>query len=119
MKKYTVHFLLLFLYNLAFAQNTLTEKSDSLSNYVFKSRKFITTPPPKYPGNEEGVVTVQISVDRLGNVINAIPGIDGTTNNAKCLLDQAKIAALKTKLESNKDAPEIEIRKITYTFTVK
>jgi uncharacterized protein YdgA (DUF945 family) len=118
MKKYTLHFLLLFFYNLSFTQNTLTEKSDSLSNYVVKSRKFVTFPPPKYPCNEQGVVTVQISVDRSGNVIKAVPGIDGTTNNAKCLLDQAKIAALNIKMESNQDAPEIEIRKATYSFKV-
>ena len=59
---------------------------------------------------------VQITVDRSGKVINAQPGIRGTTNAAKCLLDQAKIAALATRINPSDDAPDRQVGKIIYSF---
>lgn len=94
----------------------INQKVDSLSTYKPKQRKIIINPVPNNTCNEQGIVVVQVSVDRLGNVIKAIPGINGTTNISNCLLEQSKIAAMKTKMESNQDAPEIEIRKVTYNF---
>ena len=76
----------------------------------------MNTPRPKYNCNEEGVVVVQISVDKSGTVINANPGVRGTTNSAKCLLDQAKIAAMNTKWQADATAAETQIGKIIYNF---
>ncbi|MBA4318413.1 MAG: hypothetical protein C0412_08430 [Flavobacterium sp.] len=59
---------------------------------------------------------VQISVNRNGTVISANPGIKGTTNTAKCLLDQAQIAAMNTKWQSDNTAPSTQIGKIIYNF---
>ena len=59
---------------------------------------------------------VQISVDKSGKVINANPGVRGTTNSAKCLLDQAKTAAMNTKWQSDATAAETQVGKIIYNF---
>jgi hypothetical protein len=59
---------------------------------------------------------VQIAVDKSGQVISANPGIRGTTNSAKCLLDQAKQAAMNTKWQSDTDAPDKQVGKIIYNF---
>jgi outer membrane biosynthesis protein TonB len=85
-------------------------------NYQLGNRKALNTPKPKYTCSEEGVVVVQISVDKSGTVTNANPGVRGTTNSAKCLLDQAKIAALSTKWQSDATAAETQIGKIIYNF---
>ncbi len=85
-------------------------------NYQLSGRKFLSTPSPQYTCNEQGTVVVQITVDKNGKVIQAQPGIRGTTNAAKCLLDQAKIAALNTVVNSSEDAPEKQVGKIIYTF---
>jgi len=61
-------------------------------------------------------VAVEISVNGSGTVINAVVGVRGTTNTAKCLLDQAKIAALNTKFDANPTAPEKQVGKIIYSF---
>ena len=85
-------------------------------NYQLGNRKALNTPKPKYTCSEEGVVVVQISVDKSGTVINANPGVRGTTNSAKCLLEQAKIAAMNTKWQADATAAETQIGKIIYNF---
>ncbi|RTY88529.1 energy transducer TonB [Flavobacterium sp. GT3R68] len=85
-------------------------------NYQLGNRKALNKPNPNYLCNEEGVVVVQISVDKSGRVINANPGVRGTTNAAKCLLDQAKIAAMSTRWQADDNAPEKQVGKIIYNF---
>ncbi len=85
-------------------------------NYQLGNRKALNKPAPNYICEEQGVVVVQISVDKSGRVISANPGIRGTTNAAKCLLDQAKIAAMNTKWQSDDDAPDKQVGKIIYSF---
>ena len=65
---------------------------------------------------EEGKVVVEITVDKNGKTISAQPGIKGTTNTAKCLLDQAKIAAMNTRWSADENAAEQQVGKIEYNF---
>lgn len=88
------------------------------SGYSLGNRKALSKPAPKYTCNEVGKVVVEVTVDRNGNTSNAIAGIKGTTNTAKCLLDQAKIAAMNTKWEASSDAKEKEVGKIVYNFSL-
>ncbi len=85
-------------------------------NYQLGNRKALSKPQPSYTCDEQGTVVVQISVDKSGRVTSANPGVRGTTNSAKCLLDQAKIAAMSTKWQSSDDAPEKQVGKIVYSF---
>ncbi len=86
-------------------------------NYQLGNRKALNKPEPRYLcNNEQGIVVVQISVDQNGRVVSANPGVKGTTNTAKCLLDQAKIAAMNTKWQSDNSAPSTQIGKIIYNF---
>jgi len=85
-------------------------------NYQLGNRKALNKPEPRYLCNEQGTVVVQIAVDKNGKVISANPGVKGTTNTARCLLDQAKIAALNTKWQSDDTAPDTQIGKIIYNF---
>ena len=85
-------------------------------NYQLGNRKALNKPQPNYICDEEGVVVVQISVDKSGKVTNANPGVRGTTNSAKCLLDQAKTAAMNTKWQSDASAAETQVGKIIYNF---
>ena len=47
--------------------------------------------------NQEGIVVVRITVDRQGDVVQAEPGVKGTTNTHPCLLQPAKETALLHK----------------------
>lgn len=68
--------------------------------------------------NEEGRVVVKIEVDRNGKVINAVPGVQGTTNTAPCLLDPAKRTALSYKFNADSKAPSKQIGFVVVNFTL-
>ncbi len=88
------------------------------TGYSLGNRKAISKPAPKYTCNEVGKVVVEVSVDRNGRTIDAIAGIKGSTNTAKCLLDQARIAAMNTRWDASSDAPEKQVGKIVYNFNL-
>jgi outer membrane biosynthesis protein TonB len=73
---------------------------------------------PIYKIQEEGKVVVIITVDRLGNVVNAIPGAKGSTTLNKYLLAKAKEAAIRTKFNPKQSAPENQQGKIVYHFSL-
>ena len=71
---------------------------------------------PIYKVQLEGKVVVDITVDQLGNVINAIAGVKGSTTLNSQLLKRAKEAALKTKFSAKESAPSRQQGKIIYNF---
>ena len=82
--------------------------------YSLGNRRAISKPAPKYTCNEAGKVVVEVAVDRSGKTISAIAGTKGSTNTAKCLIDQAIIAAMNTKWDASSNAPEKQVGKIVY-----
>jgi len=89
---------------------------DGDGNYLLGGRKALNKEKFVQDCNEAGKVVVSIEVDRSGNVISATPGVRGTTNNSRCLLEPAKRAALATKFNSDANAPAKQIGKIIYNF---
>ena len=75
-------------------------------------------PIPDYPCKKEGRVVVSIMVDRLGKVISATPGVKGSTTTESCLLAEAKKTAMNTKWQAVASAPEKQIGKIIYNFSL-
>lgn len=88
------------------------------SGYSLGNRKALDKPQPKYTCNEEGRVVVEVTVDKNGHTISATPGVKGTTNTASCLLQQAKQAAMNTRWQARSDAPEKQVGKIIYSFSL-
>ena len=66
--------------------------------------------------NESGLVIVKIIVNNSGNVIDAVPGVKGTTNTAQCLLEPAKKIALSHKWQSDANAPAKQIGFVKVNF---
>lgn len=91
---------------------------DGDGNYRLGGRKALNKAKEIQKCNEAGRVVVSIEVDRSGKVISARPGVRGTTNNTRCLLDPAKKSALATRFNSDADAPAKQIGKIIYNFTL-
>ena len=91
---------------------------DGDGNYLLGGRRATNKAKEKQKCNEAGKVVVSIEVDRNGRVISATPGVRGTTNNSKCLLEPAKRAALATKFNSDSNAPAKQIGKIIYNFAL-
>lgn len=76
-------------------------------------------PEPKYDKQVEGIVVVEITVDRNGKVTTAIPGVKGSTTLEEYLLSIAKEAALKAQFDPKPDAPVFQKGTITYKFLFK
>ena len=66
--------------------------------------------------NQEGIVVVRITVNKLGSVINAEPGVKGTTNTHPCLLAPAKKTALMHEWYPDSKAPEQQIGFVVIQF---
>jgi colicin import membrane protein len=88
-------------------------------SYDLGGRGFQKLPLPQYDYQEEGKVVVEVSVDRSGKVIQAIPGIKGSSTLDEYLLKVAKEAALQAQFDPKPDAPLVQKGSITYNFILK
>jgi len=68
--------------------------------------------------SEEGVVAVDIWVNRAGQVVRAEVAQKGTTIINNEMRQKAKQAALRSTFQSDPDAPEEQHGTITYTFVI-
>ncbi len=66
--------------------------------------------------NEEGRVVVRIVVNRNGQVIDATPGVKGTTNNNPCLLEPARKTAFMHRWNPDPKAPSQQIGFVVVNF---
>lgn len=88
-------------------------------SFNLQGRGFQALPPPVYNYQGEGRVVVEVSVDRDGKVVQAIPGTKGSTTLDEYLLKVAKEAALAARFEVKPDAPAVQKGTITYNFILK
>ncbi len=89
---------------------------DGDGNYLLGGRRALYKEVIIQECNQAGRVVVSIEVNQKGEVVPAMPGVRGTTNNAPCLLDPARRAALATQFNSDLKAPSRQIGKIIYVF---
>lgn len=73
-------------------------------------------PKPDYTQQVEGKVVVKITVDRNGNVTQAVPGVKGSNTLDNYLLNAAKRAALRAKFDRKPGGPAYQQGTITYNF---
>jgi TonB family protein len=92
-------------------------KGSGVSISLF-GRTASSLPIPKYPGDDEGIVDVKITVDKNGNVTAAELGVRGTTIMNQEFWEEAKQAALKAKFNADNNAPAYQQGTITYKFVI-
>jgi colicin import membrane protein len=96
-----------------------TGKGDSGTGFDLSGRTLSgTLPEPEYDSQEYGIVVVEISVDRNGNVVSAQPILKGSTTQDSYLRKMAVQAALKANFNSDGDAPAYQKGTITYHFNL-
>ncbi|TYB79405.1 energy transducer TonB [Bizionia myxarmorum] len=86
--------------------------------YGLKGRGKASYQTLKQDCNESGLVIVKIIVNRAGNVIEATPGVQGTTNTAACLLEPARKIALSHKWRPDNNAPSKQVGFVNVNFTL-
>lgn len=87
-------------------------------SFSLAGRSAKSLPRPRYPGNDEGVVVVKITVNKYGAVTAAEPGVRGTTIMNQQFWNEAKQAALKAKFNIDESAPAFQQGTITYRFVL-
>lgn len=87
-------------------------------DYQLGNRKPLSRPKPNYICDKEGLVIVEIEVDKNGRVTKATAGMKGSTTTDTCLLTQAKEAALKTTWQPDTNAPSKQVGIIKYNFSI-
>jgi len=88
-------------------------------SYDLAGRQFRSLPKPKYDIQNEGVVVVEITVDRNGDVTQALSGVKGSTTLEDYFLRVAQEAAMNAKFDRKPDAPVIQKGFITYHFILR
>jgi TonB family protein len=89
------------------------------TSFSLAGRNPESLPKPEYKYQIEGKVVVEITVDKNGNVTDAVPGVKGSTTLDANLLSAAKKAALKAKFDKKPDAPAYQKGTITYFFRLQ
>lgn len=88
-------------------------------SYDLAGRQARSLPKPTYDIQSEGIVVVEVTVDRNGNVTQAVPGVKGSTTLEEYFLRVAREAAMKAKFDRKPDAPVIQKGTITYHFILR
>jgi len=89
------------------------------ATFDLKNRRALSLPNPEYKSQSEGVVVVNVTVDKEGNVTQAEPGQKGTTISDNTLWDAARNAAEKAHFDRKPDAPAFQKGTITYRFRLQ
>jgi hypothetical protein len=64
-------------------------------------------------------VAVRIFVDKNGVVVNAVPGVKGTTLSDKAIWEKCRVAVMGASLNKLESAPETQIGVVMFNFKVK
>jgi len=91
---------------------------ESNIRYYVKNRRdvYLTNPLYTCPKNMSGLIVINISVDRSGNVIAAKYNKTKSTSTATCLIESTLQAARDSYFNEDKSAPEIQKGFITYHY---
>ena len=84
-------------------------------NHSLAGRRFVSQPQIDNDCNQAGRVTIEVTVDRSGNVISAVNS-KGSTADA-CLINLARKYAKQTKWSASETAAERQVGTITYNFS--
>jgi colicin import membrane protein len=89
-------------------------------SYSLGGRGSLTLPKPKYDNQVDGTVVIEVTVDRTGNVTNAVFFQKGSTTLDEYLIRVSRDAAMLAKFEPKPNATELfEKGTISYTFILK
>jgi outer membrane biosynthesis protein TonB len=88
-------------------------------SYTLSGRSMVIIRKPDFTIQKEGIVVVEITVDKTGKVVSAKPGVKGSTIVDNTLYSAARKAALESKFNLKDDAPDLQIGNLTYHFKLQ
>ncbi|MFH1322052.1 MAG: hypothetical protein ABII90_15545 [Bacteroidota bacterium] len=81
------------------------QSGDYLIKYQMKDRTIVKPPIISIGTLDKGTVAVEVTINRSGLVMRAVPGISGSTTSNNYLLTKAKVAAQSAMFDKNSLAP--------------
>ena len=88
-------------------------------SFSLSGRNARSLPKPAFPGNESGIVVVEVIVDKFGKVTKALPGVKGSNTIDPDLLEAARKAASAASFNTDQNAPAFQKGTITYHFILQ
>ncbi|REJ83987.1 MAG: TonB family protein [Bacteroidetes bacterium] len=88
-------------------------------SFDLRGREMIRKPQINDRSQETGKVVVEITVNKDGNVVTAVPGGRGSTTTSSYLNELAKEAAMKAKFNPSPEGADIQKGTITFIFVVQ
>lgn len=92
---------------------------DVLASFDLKDRKAHALSKPGYTCNTSGTVTLQIKVDRNGDVKDVTYLAEGSYNASECMIQQSIKYAKRARFNLSNTAPSLQTGTITYKFVSK
>lgn len=88
------------------------------TSFSLDGRSGLSLPKPNYPGNDEGIVVVQVTVNKAGQVTKAEAGVKGSNTADPDMIAAARRAALQARFNADENAPAFQVGTITYRFVL-
>jgi len=82
-------------------------------------RRFTNLVTPQDDGQKTGKIAVRISINKQGIVVDAVPGVKGTTLQDIALWNKCKEAVMGARLNQSESAPDLQVGVVVFNFKVK
>ncbi|MCX2482687.1 energy transducer TonB [Pedobacter sp. MR2016-24] len=82
-------------------------------------RRFTNLVTPQDDGQKTGKIAVRISINKQGIVVDAVPGVKGTTLQDLDLWAKCKAAVMGARLNQSDSAPDFQVGVVVFNFKVK
>jgi len=99
--------------------NNYGEGGSGFGNTPIALRRFTNLVTPQDDGQKTGKIAVRITVNKQGIVIDATPGVKGTTLQDLDLWAKCKTAVMGARLNQSDSAPDVQVGVVVFNFKVK
>lgn len=95
------------------------EGGSGFGNTPIALRRFTNLVTPQDDGQKTGKIAVRISINKQGIVVDAVPGVKGTTLQDLDLWAKCKAAVMGARLNQSDAAPDVQVGVVVFNFKVK
>lgn len=99
--------------------NNYGEGGSGFGNTPIALRRFTNLVTPADDGQKTGKIAVRLSINKQGIVIDAVPGVKGTTLNDRELWQKCKEAVMGARLNQSENAPDVQVGVVVFNFKVR
>lgn len=99
--------------------NNYGEGGSGFGNTPIALRRFTNLVTPQDDGQKTGKIAVRISINKQGIVVDAVPGVRGTTLQDIDLWAKCKAAVMGARLNQSESAPDLQVGVVVFNFKVK